>query len=106
MRLDNQHKDFKLRMLGMPVYYGREGIDPHYWKSMCAATAIVMRRHDTRPKGRRTRIGASTGAVWLTRLALEWMPEPYKSEIRAEYLILEQERQAVEAVRAANTPAT
>ena len=104
MRKDRQHKEWRAVCLGMPIYYGSEKADPHFWKLTLHAAAVIMMRHN--PELEKKKIGASTGAVWLTRLALEWMPEPYKSEIQAEYLILEAERQAAEAVRTANTPAT
>lgn len=71
---------------------------------MSHAFAIVMQNHD--PELFKHRIGASTGIVHLSRLALKWMPEPWASEIQHEYRKLAAKRRAadeIDAQAAANT---
>ena len=103
-RLDRQHKEYHPHILGLPVYFGATKEGSAYWQDMNYAWALVMRDHD--PELKRVRIGAATGVVLLTRLAIEWLPEPYASELQAKYLILRQKRQACDEIDAANTPAT
>ena len=103
MRLDRQHKEYHPILLGLHVYYGASEEGSVYWRDMLMAMTLVMRDHD--PKLERQKIGASTGAVHLTRLALKWLPEPWKTEVQDKYLILRQKRAAIDAIDAANAPA-
>ena len=102
MRLDKQHKEYRPELLGLPVYYGTSKEGSAYWKDMLFAFALVMRTHD--PDLEKVKVGAATGAILLTRLALKWLPEPYASETQAHYLRLLRIRQATEAINA-ETPA-
>lgn len=104
MRLDLQHQEYHPHILGLPVYFGTSKEGSAYWQDMCHAFALVMRDHDAELL--RVRIGAATGVVLLTRLAIKWLPEPYAAELQAKYLILRQKRQACDEIDAANTPAT
>jgi len=99
MRLDTQHKEYRPELLGLPVYYGSTKEGSEYWQDMLLAFALVMREHD--PELMKQRVGKATGAILLTRLALEWLPEPYKTETQHQYLILRQKRAAIEAIDAA-----
>ena len=103
MRKDTQHKEYRPEILGLPVYYGTTTEGSAYWQDMTFAWALVMRKHD--PELMKRRVGAATGVVLLTRLAIKWLPQPYKSELQREYLILRQKRQALADIDAANTPA-
>ena len=104
MRLDRQHQEYRPEFLGLPVYFGSSKEGSAFWKDTCYAWALVMREHDAELM--KKRVGAATGVVLLTRLAIKWLPEPYASELQAKYLIVRQKRQACEAIDAANTPAT
>jgi len=91
--------------MGLPVYYGSSKEGSTYWKDMLFAFALVMRDHD--PDLMSKRVGSGTGAILLTRLALQWLPEPYKTEVQAKYLILRTRRQAADNAEAVllTTPA-
>ena len=103
MRLDKQHKEYHINMMGLPVYFASSKEGATYWKDMLHAFALTMRGYD--PELMSKRVGAGTGAILLTRLALKWLPEPYASETQAHYLRLLRIRQATEAINA-ETPAT
>jgi len=103
MRKDLQHKEYRPMLLGLRVYYGASDEGSIYWRDMLMAMALVMRDHD--PELEHRKIGASTGAVHLTRLALKWLPEPWNTEVQEKYRILRQKRQALADIDAANTPA-
>ena len=96
MRQDRQHKEYRPHLLGLPVYYGSTAEGSAYWQDMLMAFALVMREHD--PELMKQRVGASTGAILLTRLALKWLPEPYNRETQHHYIILCQKRAALDAI--------
>ena len=98
MRLDRQHEEYHIKLLGLPVYYGSSKEGSVYWKDMLHAFALVMRDHD--PELMSKRVGAGTGAILLTRLALMWLPEPYASETQRHYRILTAKRRASDEIDA------
>ena len=99
MRLDRQHKEYHINLMGLPVYFASSREGSVYWRDMCHAYALVMRDHD--PELMKKRVGAGTGVILLTRLAIEWLPEPWKTELQKKYLMVRQKRQALEAIDAA-----
>ncbi len=98
MRKDRQHGEYHVNLLGLPVYPASSPEGSVYWRDMWHAFALVMRDHD--PELMRKRVGAGTGAILLTRLALKWLPEPFASETQRQYLILTAKRRANDAIDA------
>ena len=98
MRKDAQHKEYHIHLLGLPVYFASSKEGSVYWRDMCHAFALVMREHD--PELKRQRVGAGTGIILLTRLALKWLPEPFASETHDQYMILTAKRRASDEIDA------
>jgi hypothetical protein len=99
-RLDRQHKEYHINLMGLPVYFASSREGSVYWRDMCWAWALVMRDHDAELL--RKRVGSGTGVILLSRLAVKWMPEPWKTELDKKYLMVRQIRQNKEAIEAAN----
>ena len=97
MRKDRQHKEFRTTMLGMEVYFGSEKGDFYYWRDLTLAMARVMQRH--KPELRSKSIGCATGATLYARFGAHCLPEPYRSEVAAEYILI-REDEAIRRARA------
>lgn len=107
MRKDRQHEEYNAEILGLRVYFGSAREGSAWWRDMNHAFALTMRDHD--PELAKQRVGAATGVVLLTRLALKWLPEPYASETQRHYRILTAKRRAsdeIDAQAAIDAPST
>ena len=82
MRLDRQHQEYRLVVLGTVVYSGTKRGDHTYWQDTLLATADVLIED-----GARGDAGASTACAWLTNWALDHLPAPYRARIHDKYLL-------------------
>ena len=84
MRQDRQHKDERMRFLGIEIYPSSHDMcAPRWFCDMCEAAIRLARKYEPRIN---KRIGASTGGVWSCLWAWANLPEPYKSELNDLYL--------------------
>lgn len=86
MRKDAQHKEFRLELLTVPVYYcstyaNKEHDDPVHWRDILEATGRWIAAN-----GGHRNAGRSTAAVWLARWALKNLPPEVQAEINRHYL--------------------
>ena len=103
-RLDKQHKEYRLTVLGTVVYPGTKRGDHTYWQDTLLASADVLIED-----GARGDAGASTACAWLTNWALDHLPAAYRARIDAKYLLRRAKIEAAKKVEQEyldNTPAT